>query len=135
MRAAGARIVRVDGMYVARIPPSTRQFWEQRIRQAYDDFGQPVRLAIEASWLPLAVVAAMTKPRWLAVAAAAAVAVAEYGRRRAGGAAAFPGSSAWWAPVWIAERAVCVWLAIGARCRGGVHYHGVRMHDATRPVR
>jgi hypothetical protein len=135
MRAAGARIVRVDGLYVARIPPSTRQFWEQRIRQAYDDFGQPVRLAIEASWLPLAVVAAMTKPRWLPVAAATAVAVAEYGRRRAGGAAAFPGSSAWWAPVWIAERAVCILLAIGARCRGGVHYHGVRVHDATRPVR
>lgn len=58
MRAAGARIARAEGMFVARIPPTARQFWHQRIRQAYDDFGQPGRLVIEASWLPLALSAA-----------------------------------------------------------------------------
>jgi FPC/CPF motif-containing protein YcgG len=73
-RASGAHIKCADGMYVARIPPSARQFWHQRIRQAYDDFGQPLRLAIEASWGPLAVLAALTRPRWLLLAATAAVA-------------------------------------------------------------
>lgn len=134
MRAAGARIARAEGMFVARIPPAARQFWHQRIRQAYDDFGQPGRLVIEASWLPLALSVARRRPGRLLVAAAAAVAIAEFGRRRDGGAAVFPSSAAWWAPVWVAERAVCVWLAIGARCRGGVRYRGVRMRHATRPV-
>lgn len=134
-RASGAHIERADGMYVARIPPSARQFWHQRIRQAYDDFGQPLRLAIEASWGPLAVLAALTRPRWLLLTATAAVGVAEYGRRRSCGANVFPSSSAWWAPVWVVERAIGVWIAIGARCRGGVRYRGVRMRHATRPVR
>lgn len=134
MRAGGARIDRADGMYVARLPPTARQFWGQRIRQAYDDFGQPARLAFEASWLPLAVLAALKRPRALLVAALTAVGLAEYGRRRHDGATVFPATGACWAPVWAAERSVCVWIAIIARCRGGIRYRGERLRHATRPV-
>ncbi|HSL58555.1 MAG TPA: hypothetical protein VK866_11985, partial [Acidimicrobiales bacterium] len=63
-------------------------------------------------------------------------AVAEAGRRRAGGARVFPPSTAWFAPVWIAERAVCSWLAVATRVRhGGVAYAGTTLTRAATPRR
>ena len=57
------------------------------------------------------------------------------GRRRRHGTAAFGPSDAVWAPLWVGERAVTVWLAVLARLRGGVRYRGERMPRAgTRPV-
>jgi hypothetical protein len=106
------------------------------VRQAYDDFAQPARLAVELAVLP-AVVAAIAgrRLRWLGVGAAAVVALAETGRRRAGGARVFPRTAALWAPLWLAERAVCVWLAIGARLRGGVRYSDGRLRRAAHSPR
>ena len=46
--ARGGVIRRARGLYVGR-PPTTRHFLSQRIRQAYDDFAQPTRLAVEAA--------------------------------------------------------------------------------------
>jgi hypothetical protein len=63
------------------------------------------------------------------------IALAEVGRRRAGGARVFPASAALWAPVWAAERAVTVWLALVMRLRGGVTYRGTRLWRAATPVR
>ncbi len=134
VRAAGGRERRLPGFYVARRPPSASRFREQRVRQAYDDFAQPGRLIAEAGMLPLALVAAVRKPGLLLAAAGVVVAVAEYGRRRAGGAAVFHRSAALWAPLWAAERAVCVWPAIVARIRGGVRYRGQRLRHAALPV-
>ena len=51
-------------------------------------------------------------------------ALAEVGRRRAGGAAVFPPTPPLLAPLWLGERAVCGWLAVGRRLRGGVPYAG-----------
>ena len=37
----------------------------------------------------------------------------------------FPASTSAFAPLWLAERAVCSWLAVGSRVvRGGVPYRG-----------
>ena len=134
--ADGGVVRRAQDLYVGRRPPTAGHFRSQRVRQAYDDFAQPARLVVEASLVPIALVTARRRgPGFLAGFALAAVLVAEAGRRRAGGAAVFPPSSAWWAPVWVAERAVCVWLAIARRLSGGVRYGDGRiLHASTRPV-
>ena len=123
---AGGTVTNPLDLYVRRIPPTARQFWGQRVRQAYDDFAQPPRLVGELSLLPLAL-AAVAGRRWgaLAAAAGASVAIAERGRRRAGGTAVYPASCSLYAPFWVAERAVCVWLAVGSKVRwGGIRYRG-----------
>jgi Glycosyltransferase like family 2 len=134
IRASGGREVRADGVYVRRLPPTLRHFAGQRVRQAYDDFAQPARLGVELSLLPLLIWAARRPLRLLPV-AGAAIAVAEVGRRRAGGTEVFPATAALWAPAWLAERAVAVWLALGSRLRGGVPYGGARILRAGTPMR
>jgi hypothetical protein len=134
IRAADGRIVDAPEVFVGRMAPTARHFWGQRVRQAYDDFGQPGRLICELSLLPLILLLA----RWpvaLAIFACTACGVAECGRRRDGGRAVFPPTLAMWAPAWVLERAVCVWLAVGTRLRGGIRYAGVRiLHAATAPA-
>lgn len=67
--------------------------------------------------------------------AGAACGLAEAGRRRGGGAAVFPASVVAWAPVWLGERAVCVWLALLSRLRGGARYGDGRLVLAAHSVR
>lgn len=134
LRAAGAREVRADDLYVVRRPPTARSFVGQRVRQAYDDLAQPARLLAELAVLPLALLA-LRRPRALALGAAGVVTLAEVGRRRAGGSRAYPATAALWAPLWLTERAVCVWLALGSRLRGGVPYRGARVRLAAHSVR
>lgn len=132
--AAGGTVVTALDLYVARLPPDTGHFLGQRVRQAYDSFATPARLALELSVLPLLVAAGLARrPRPVLAGAAAAVALAERGRRRAGGAATFPPSSSLLAPAWILERAVCSWLAVVARCRGGVRYAGSTLARSATP--
>jgi hypothetical protein len=132
--AAGAVEKLASDLYIERRPPTTAKFLSQRVRQAYDDFAQPGRLAVEAALLPTIVWLARRRPGVLPVLFTTIVAVAEKGRRKHGGAAIFPRTSAFWAPAWVVERAVCVWLAIGARLRGGAKYGGMRLRNATVPV-
>ncbi len=126
VRAAGGTEVRADDLFVARIPCSCRHFVRQRIRQAYDSLAQPGRLAVELGLLPLMILTRPT-PQQAAVAGLAVVAFAELGRRRHSGRTAFPPTAALWAPAWVLERAVCSWLAVAGRARGGVRYAGTRM--------
>jgi hypothetical protein len=136
IRAAGGEVVTPLDLYVARQPPSTAHFLSQRVRQAYDDFAIPARMA---AWLTIGPWAARqaARRRWrrLALAAGASVAMAEAGRRRAGGAARFPASGSLLAPAWVAERAVCAWLAVGERLLGGVRYGDRRLRRAATPMR
>jgi len=123
VRAAGGVVLTPLDLYVARRPPDTGHFLSQRVRQAYDDFAIPLRMGAFLAVAPLAAVE-LRRRRGGRLAAGALVAIgfAELGRRRAGGAARFPLSASLLAPVWIAERAICAWLALGARLRGGVRY-------------
>jgi Glycosyl transferase family 2 len=131
MRAAGARVTVAPDVFVRRIPPDTRQFLGQRVRQAYDSLAQPPRLAAELALLPAALLAGVRRPAVLGGACAVAVAVAEAGRRRHGGTAVFPWPTALLAPAWLAERSVCSWLAVLCRLRGGVRYGGQRIGRAA----
>lgn len=136
VRAAGGTIVTPLDLYVARQPPSTAHFCSQRVRQAYDDFAIPARLAAFLAAIPLAAeLLRRDRGHWLAGAALASVGVAEFGRRRAGGAARFPFTASLLAPVWIGERSLCAWLAVGAKLRGGVRYGDGRLHRSATPMR
>ncbi|SDF56128.1 Glycosyltransferase like family 2 [Cellulosimicrobium cellulans] len=142
LRAHGGTVVYRPDLFVVRRAPTTRKFVEQRVRQAYDSFAQPARLTAELALAPLlgACVVGVVRRRGTARAAwlgaltavlASAVLLAETGRRRAGGTAAWPASSALWAPAWLVERAVCVWVAVAWRARGGVPYAGTRIRRAA----
>nr|WP_255474516.1 hypothetical protein [Micromonospora sp. AMSO31t] len=137
VQAYGGTVATAAGLYVRRLPPTTRHFCSQRVRQAYDELAQPLRLVAALLVLP-GVAAAVTARRTglLAATAAAVVALAETGRRRAGGTRVFSPTTAWVAPLWLLERGVCSWLAVGqAVCRGGVRYSGGRLRRAASPAR
>jgi hypothetical protein len=136
IRAAGGAVRTPLDLYVARRPPTTAHFLSQRVRQAYDDFGVPPRIAFFLSLGPLGLGALRRgHGEWIALAAAASVALAEVGRRRAGGAERFPLSASLLTPAWIAERALCAWLAVGERLRGGVRYGDRRIKRSATPLR
>lgn len=135
--AAGGTEHVAYGVFVERRPPTARHFWSQRVRQAYDEWARPGRLAVQLAVLPAAAALA-ARGRWRALGAGAlgVVALAEAGRRRAGGRRAFAATAALWAPAWVAERAVTSWAAVGTRLlSGGVAYRGGRLAVAATPLR
>ena len=124
VNARGGTAVAPLDLFVRRLPPTTAHFWGQRTRQAYDDFAIPARMAL---WLSIApsLTWCMARRRMfpLLAAATASVLIAEAGRRRGRGAKVFPARSSLLAPLWIAERGLCSWLAVLQRVRfGGVRY-------------
>jgi hypothetical protein len=136
VEAGGGSVLHARGLHVARRPPTTRHFLSQRVRQAYDDFARPARLALALATGPL-VGLALRRRAWrtLGVAAAATVAVAELGRRRDGGRSVFPPVTAWCAPLWVLERGVTSWAAVGWRLTGGCRYAGARLRLAAHSER
>ena len=82
--AAGGRIVTRLDLYVPREPPTFAHFRSQRVRQAYDDWAMPGRMAAFLAIVPgLAWLLAQRRRRTALVAALAPAAIAEAGRRRA----------------------------------------------------
>jgi hypothetical protein len=135
VRAAGGRELVASDLYVRRLPPTARQFLRQRVRQAYDSQAQPLRLLGELMLLPGAALG-VRRPRRLAVGCLLAVGLAELGRRRSGGAAYFARSAPLCAPLWLGERALCSWAALGARLLlGGASYSGRRISCPAHSVR
>ena len=124
VEAAGGSVCSPLDLFVARRPPTAGHFWGQRTRQAYDDFAIPARMTVWLSVLPyLAVCAGRRRLRPLPFGMVSIGLLAEYGRRRAGGRAYFPWKSSLLAPVWVLERGICAWLAVGQKLRfGGVRY-------------
>ena len=124
IRAAGGTVLAPLDLYVARRPPTTEHFLSQRVRQAYDDFAIPVRMAAWLAVLP-GVSAAALRRSWRpsAIAAAGLIALAEIGRRRAGGRRVFPPAASLCTPLWVLERGITSWLAVRERLtRGGIAY-------------
>jgi hypothetical protein len=135
--AAGGREVHARDLFVVRRPPTARHFAGQRVRQAYDSFATPGRLAAELSVLPALALAGRRGRlgRALVVLALATVGLAEVGRRRAHGRMVFGWTAPLWAPLWLAERSVCSWLAVARRLGGGVPYAGGRLRTAAHSMR
>lgn len=134
---AGGRVAHRPDLYIRRLPPTPRRFLEQRPRQAYDDLAQPLKFAVFLAALP-SVVAARRRvavPTVVAVVSVAAWTAAAVGRRQHGGRRVFPARAVWWAPVWLLERSVCAWIALGYRLGGGVPYNGRRLKVAAHSKR
>jgi hypothetical protein len=134
VEAAGGSVVHRPDILVRRRPPSRRHFLRQRVRQAYEDAASPVRWALGLATMPVLLVVGR-RARALVALAATVVAVAEAGRRRSGGRKAFPPWAPVAAPLWVLERGICSWLALGVRLRGGVRYHGRRLSVAAHSAR
>lgn len=131
VRAHGGRVLRPLDIYVARRPTSVDGFLSQRVRQAFDDLAQPWRLATFLPMIPLLGTSRRGR-RIVAGALLTSVVVAEAGRRRAGGTAWFPRRVSLFAPLWVAERAVCSWISVGQWLTlGGVRYAGRRLAVAA----
>jgi hypothetical protein len=135
VRANGGRAVVAADCYVRRRPPTTRHFWSQRVRQAYDEFARPHRLVAALAVLPVGGSLVWRRPRRVGPIVAAPIALAAWGRHRHGGSRVFPRSAVALAPVWVLERAVCSWVALAWRCRGGCPYAGQRVARAAHSVR
>ena len=134
--ARGARIVSRLDLYVARRPPSSSHFWAQRVRQAYDDFAIPLRMALWLGLVPAGITCARRRAvKTSLLAALGAVGVAEIGRRRDGGRAYFSPVASLMAPAWLAERAITSWLALGQRLTGGCRYGDVVIPKAGSSLR
>jgi hypothetical protein len=132
--AAGGWVVHRPDILVPRRPPSLRHFLGQRVRQAYEDGASPVRSAIGLGTLPALALLGRRRPL-LHLAAVLVTGVAEVGRRRSGGRRVFPAWTSLAAPLWMVERGVCSWVALGARLRGGALYHGRRLPVAAHSPR
>lgn len=134
--AGGTAICPLD-LFVRRLPSSTRHFWSQRIRQAYDEMARPLRLVVWLAILPTLVIAASRGRRDLLLAmAAGSMAIAEIGRWRGNGRRVFPAMASLLVPIWLLERGVCAWLALTAYVVwGGVPYHGRLVRRAATPLR
>lgn len=135
VEAFGGTVADDPGCFVRRRPPTASHFWGQRVRQAYDEFARPLRMVASLALLPGGLwLAARRRFPLMAACLGAATALAETGRRMAGATRAFPVSCSLLAPAWVAERAVCSWLALGRLAQGGVPYAGVRLTRAATPV-
>jgi hypothetical protein len=137
IRAAGGVELRPLHLFVRRLPPDVSHFWSQRVRQAYDEFARPARLIVWLALLPgVGLLLTRYGARALIAAGATAIAVAELGRRIGQGSTVFPRRASLAAPLWVLERAICAWLAVGVRvARGGVWYSGRRLSRAATPAR
>ncbi len=137
IRAVGGTERVAFGLYVARRPATVRHFATQRVRQAYDEFARPARMAAQLAIAPLAAVAVRRfGVRGAAALALGTIALAESGRRRAGGTRVFPAAASLCSPLWVLERAMTSWAALTLRVvRGGVFYAHGRLRTAANAER
>ena len=136
IRAAGGREAVQFDLFVARRPPNSTHFLSQRVRQAYDEWARPGRLAAQMALLPSSVIVGLLGMHWILAGAILAMVAAETGRRKGKGQTVFPPTSALWAPLWLAERAITSWMAFALRLFfGGVRYRTTRLKNAATPLK
>jgi hypothetical protein len=136
VKAAGGRVLDAPTLFVRRRPPTLGRFLEQRPRQAYDDWAQPLRFVGFLAIGPILVGSAWRRPRGSAAAVAATIVLADIGRIRHRGREVFDPVAPLFAPFWILERAGLAWLALGRRLVGrGSPYAGTVIRRAANPSR
>ena len=135
IQAGYGRILHKPDLYVERLPPTSKHFWSQRVRQAYDDYAQPIKLSFFFLLLPILAASAVVSPFAPAALLALSVPMAEVGRRLHGGTKYFPLACSFYAPCWLLERGICTWMAMFAKLKnGGVLYNNRVISIAANPV-
>ncbi len=113
---AGASIDFATDLFIEKRPPTITKWWEQRPRQAYEDFVMRLKTAFFLAIIPALVASLCAGGPITALVIVALIflpvmAIAQRGRRGTAG-AFFP----WWltlyAPLWILERSVSVYWAL-----------------------
>jgi hypothetical protein len=135
VEAGEGKILYPDSLYIRRILPTVKHFWSQRIRQAYDDHAQPFRWLFFICLLPLTIILAQRSIGFIPLIIVASIIIAEIGRRKSGGKNVFYPISSFFAPVWLMERGICSWLALGQKLyKGGCLYGNVIIPRAANPI-
>ena len=123
LAAVGAEIYSAADVFVQRLPPPFEEWFEERPRQADDDFSLPVKTAFFFALLPMALLLAMFGgPRVVGSYGGAVVlgTMALAIRGRAGAAPFFPLRACLAAPLWVLERSVSVYWALFRKLSGAV---------------
>jgi hypothetical protein len=135
IKAGKGKVLHRSDILVRRLPPSSKHFWSQRVRQAYDDHAQPTRWLFFILLLPALIVLTSYSIWFVLILAIAVIFIAEVGRRKYGGNKVFNARSSFFAPVWLLERGICTWLALFHRIlKGGVRYSGSVISKAANPI-
>jgi hypothetical protein len=130
-RAHGARIAYARDFFILKRPPGLRKWFEQRPRQAYEDFVMRAKTAFFAALLPALALLWFAAGWGWALAAGAAVAcgaVVVAARGLGDGAARFfPPWLCLYAPLWVAERVASTYWAFYWRVARGGYPFGDRL--------
>jgi hypothetical protein len=120
LSAQGAEIHSALELFVRRRPPQLAEWLHARARQAEDDFALPVKSAFFFALIPMAILLALFGGPRFAAGYCGAIAFASMAlalRGRAGATAVFPLRACFYAPLWVLERAVSVYWALGLKMR------------------
>jgi hypothetical protein len=135
VKAGYGQVLYKDDLYIRRLPPTDGHFWSQRVRQAFDDNAQPLRLGFFILLLPALIAAAFLSPLLPVILLALSILVAETGRHKFQGSRVFPLACSFYAPCWLLERGFCTWLALFHKLRnGGIQYNGRIIRIAANPI-
>jgi hypothetical protein len=111
----GARVGYATDFFIQKLPPTLQKWWEQRPRQAYEDFVMRSKTVLFLALLPVGVLLGWRWGIQAALAYGLAVAIASIliawkGHR--GAEAFFPVSLCFFALLWVLERSLSVYWAV-----------------------
>jgi hypothetical protein len=129
---SGADVLCATDFFILKRPPTFSKWLEQRPRQAYEDFVMRAKTALFASLLPAALALGLFAGARAVIVFAALVAlgsllVALRGLVRDRAYKFFPARTALYAPLWVLERALCVYWAFYWRVRYGGYPFGAAL--------
>ena len=128
----GADICNAVDFFILKRPPTLQKWWEQRPRQAYEDFVMRAKTAFFLSLVPLGVALGWWRGwrgalAYAGTVSAGAIIAAWRGRSRGAARQFFPASVVAGAPLWVLERALSVYWALYWRVVRGGYPFGARL--------
>lgn len=132
----GASISFSTDFFILRRPPLLNKWFEQRPRQAYEDFVMKEKTILFLSLLPVSLLLGMTGKRkalgmMSLLLSVGVVGLALLGRKGKAD-RFFPAYTSLYAPLWMLERSISVYIALYWRfCKGGYPFGGVLVRKGT----
>lgn len=128
----GANILFDTNFFIRRLPPSLEKWMEQRPRQAYEDFVMTNRTAFFLACLPAILLLGTRRGKGAATLLAAGIAgfsivKAQKGRNTGEAQKFLPVNTLFYAPLWVLERSLSIYLALYWRIFKGGYPFGDRI--------